>query len=41
MRFLQRLFAAKGASGVAPPHDTAWRKATVGDLTGAFSFASP
>ena len=34
MRFLERRF------GVALPNDTAWRKATVGDLTGAFSFAT-
>ena len=26
---------------MALPNDTAWRKATVGDLTGAFSFESP
>jgi phospholipase C len=41
MRFLERLFAAKGVPGVALPNDTPWRKATVSDLTGAFSFASP
>ena len=41
MRFLQRLFAAKGVNGVAPPQDTDWRRNAVGDLTGAFSFASP
>jgi phospholipase C len=40
MRFLERLFAAKGKAGVALPHDTAWRKKTVGDLTGAFTFAA-
>jgi phospholipase C len=41
MRFLERWLAAKGVPGIALPHDTAWRAATVGDLTGAFSFASP
>ena len=40
MRFLERLFAAKGAPGVALPNDTAWRRGTVGDLTGAFSFTA-
>jgi len=40
MRFLERMFAAKGKPGIAPPHDTAWRKKTVGDLTGAFTFTS-
>jgi len=40
LRFLERLFAAKGTPGVALPHDTAWRKETVGDLTGAFTFAT-
>jgi phospholipase C len=41
MRFLVSMFAAKGVHGVALPNDTAWRAATVGDLTGAFSFARP
>jgi len=41
MRFLVTMFGAKGVSGVAMPNDTAWRAATVGDLTGAFSFAQP
>jgi phospholipase C len=40
MRFLERLFAAKGKAGIGPPHDTAWRKQTVGDLTSAFTFAA-
>jgi hypothetical protein len=40
MRFLERLFSAKGKPGIAPPHDTPWRKQTVGDLTGAFTFAT-
>jgi phospholipase C len=40
MRFLERVFTAKGTPGIGPPHDTPWRKQTVGDLTGAFSFAS-
>src|SRR5207253_171947 len=30
MRFLERLFAAKGAPGIALPNDTAWRQATPG-----------
>ena len=38
LRFLERWLAAKGTPGVAIPNDTAWRKKTVGDLTGAFSF---
>ena len=33
LRFLERLYAAKGVGGVSLPNDTAWRKATVGDLT--------
>ena len=33
MRFLERVFAAKGEPGVSLPHDTTWRKQTVGDLT--------
>jgi len=40
LRFLERLFAAKGVAGVTLPNDTAWRKKTVGDLTGAFTFAA-
>jgi phospholipase C len=40
LRFLQRLFAAKAVPGIEIPHDTSWRSATVGDLTGAFSFSS-
>jgi len=39
MRFLVTLLTARGVRGVALPNDTAWRAATVGDLTGAFSFA--
>src|SRR5438067_12126929 len=41
LRFLEKLFAAKGKPGITMPQDTAWRKATVGDLTGAFSFGTP
>src|SRR5947199_3858366 len=40
MRFLARVCAAKGKPGVCLPNDTAWRKQTVGDLTGAFTFAA-
>jgi len=41
MRFLTTMFAAKGTPGIDLPNDTAWRRSTVGDLTGAFSFAAP
>jgi phospholipase C len=41
MRFLTTLFAARGVSGLELPNDTAWRRSMVGDLTGAFDFASP
>ena len=43
LRFIQALFVAKGrkAADVALPYDTAWRAATVGDLTTAFHFAAP
>ena len=40
LRFLERMFAAKGVPGVSLPHDTAWRRGTVGDMTGACSFAA-
>jgi phospholipase C len=40
LRFLDSWFAAKGVRGVSIPHDTAWRRSTVGDLTSAFSFVS-
>ena len=37
-RFVTRVLAARGKPGVALPHDTAWRAATVGDMSGAFTF---
>ena len=41
LRFLGPWFAAKGLPGIGLPNDTAWRRATVSDLTGAFTFGPP